>query len=105
MGLLATRTIAGRFDGERRGLEARVLRVLKDEYGVSMADFSAAEKSALAQMGLLILAIPDFGKWTIQERAAVFELGRLKGSLREADYARALAGNKKFFAALAQLAE
>jgi len=105
VGLLATRTIAKRFGGERKGLEARALRALADAYGVSTVNFSSAEKSALAQMGLLILAIPDFGSWTTQERARVFELARLKGSAHEADYARAMAGNGRFFGALTKLAE
>jgi len=96
-GLAATRMIAVEFGGDRHDLEHRVLNRLKQQFGISYQGWSAAEKSWFAQMGLFVLAVPDVNHWPTRDKVALFNLCRLKGSPREADYARAFRENRKFF--------
>lgn len=100
-GMLATRTIATQFAGNRSGLESRVLKDMRRQFGVESQGLTSAERSRIAHMGLFAMAIPDFPRWSPKDRQKVWELGRLKGSAHEADYARALLKNSRFFAALA----
>ena len=87
--LTAARVIRERFGGRRDGLETRILRVLKERLGWQTASFSTHEKAAVAQLGLLALAIEGVEQWPVRERAALLDFCRRKGSVREADYARA----------------
>lgn len=104
-GLLATRVIAQQFAGSRAGLHERVIQVMRQRFGVSAAGLTGGERSRLAQIGLFALAIDDIGRWSAKDRQHLWELGRLKGSAREADYARAFRHNERFFAALERLCE
>ncbi|MBU0509294.1 hypothetical protein KKH27_10705 [bacterium] len=104
VGQLATRVIAETLDGNRRGLEGRVLRLLREKVGLPLDGLTGPERVSVAQMGLLLLSIPGLDKWPKSERERAMELFRLKGSLQEADYARALGGNSRFFDALARQA-
>ncbi len=104
-GLAAAQSIATQFAGERNGLETRVLRVLKERLGWQAAGLTAAEKAAVAQMGLLVLNLKKIDNWPRCELAQLFEFCRLKGSPRETDYARAFATQRRFFTELRQAAE
>jgi hypothetical protein len=99
-GLLAARQIAVRLGGERSGLEARVWRVLKERFGWKSTGLTASEKAAVAQMGLLVLALEGVDRWPQRAQHALMEFCRLKGSPRAADFARAFTKQHPFFTAL-----
>jgi hypothetical protein len=98
VGLSVTRAIAREFGGDRAELEARILKKVQRQLGLSYQGWSAAEKTAFAQMSLFALLQEDSGI-----PSSVVELGRLKGSAREADYARSFRKNRRFFEELARL--
>ncbi|MFZ5433060.1 MAG: hypothetical protein ACOZB3_04720, partial [Calditrichota bacterium] len=99
-GLIAAQRLSSQFAGNRREFEPRVIGVLKDRLNIPVTGLSRAEQASMGQMGLWLLAIPDFDKWPIRDRESTIELCRLKGAAREADYARAMRKNLRFFEAL-----
>jgi hypothetical protein len=104
-GLAAGKVIGDVFEGKREGLEGRILEEMRRRFGVSTEGWTARERTGFAQMGLFALAVPGLEKWPPQERQAVLDLCRLKGSACEADYARAFRRNRKLFAELRKAAE
>ncbi|HEY3293829.1 MAG TPA: hypothetical protein VGL38_00165 [bacterium] len=102
-GLLASRVIAGEFDGERQNLENRILNRMKQQFGFSYQGWTAPEKSRFAQMGLFVLAMPRVNHWTTSEKMTLFDFCRKKGAPREADYARAYRKNRRFFEELQRM--
>ena len=102
-GLAATRVIAQQFGAKRKGLETRVLKTMKDRFGLSFEGWTKDERSRFAQISLIMLAIPGFERWPVAERRKLFALARAKGSLREADYAKLIPENPKFWKAIRRL--
>ena len=102
-GLAATRVIAQQFGAKRKGLETRVLKTMKDRFGLSFEGWTKDERSRFAQISLIMLAIPGFERWPVAERRKLFALARAKGSLREADYAKRIPENPKFWKAIRRL--
>jgi hypothetical protein len=99
-GQLASRVIAEQFSGQRDHLQARVLNALGDRFGFKSDDLTASEQASCAQLGLLLLALPNVAGWPQDDTASVLKLARFKGSAREADYVRLFHKNLKFFAEL-----
>ena len=99
-GFAASRIIASEFGGDRWDLQNQILTRLTKQFGVSFRGWTKTEKSRGAQMGLLVLSQPDVDRLPTRDKITVFELCRLKGSVREADYARAFRTNRKFFDSL-----
>ncbi len=100
-GLLTAQLIANRYGGDREQLTHKILQDLHRAFGIEHARWSAEEKHRAALFGLLAFAIPSFSTWNQAERAAAAELWKLKGSHREADYARAIRHALKFFHTIA----
>jgi hypothetical protein len=87
VGLAVTRSVAGRFGGDRRRAErvcaAEAARLL----GVrSRRGASKGERLAWARWSPLILILPGVHRWPSGDKRALVEIVRAKGGLREADY-------------------
>ncbi len=95
--MLTMQVIARQFNGNREKLIPQVLRELHTRFGLETENWTHHEKNRGALMAILCFAIPDFGKWSESQKKSVFEMCRLKGSHAEADYARGMRGNLKFF--------
>ena len=104
-GLAAGKVMANVFEGKREGLEGKILEEMRRRFGVSTEGWTSSEKTRFAQMGLFVLAVPGLEKWPPQERQAMMDLCRRKGSACEADYARAFRRNRRFFAELRKFVE
>jgi hypothetical protein len=99
-GLLASSVIAEQFGGQRDHLQERVLHALRDRFGFQADNLMATEQASCAQLGLLLLALPNTAGWSKADTASVLKLARAKGSACEADYVRLFHKNLKFFSEL-----
>ena len=100
IGLVATQVISEQFGGRREGLETRVLNEMKRRFGVNYTGWTKDERAAFAQLSLFVLALPKGERWSAKERKELFALCRAKGSVREAEYAKRIPENAKFWKAL-----
>lgn len=73
-------------------------------FGIDQTGWTQNEKTRFAQMIPFLLICPNFEKWPEADRKMALDLCRLKGSAREADYARLMSKAKRFFAELRKAA-
>jgi hypothetical protein len=103
IGMLVPKVIAERYGGDRTDLTRRVLKDLRKLIGATYSGWTKPEKERFAQMGLFMLAIPGIEKWSRRDLDKLIRLARLKGSIREGDYVKAMRHNLKFNEALEKL--
>jgi len=106
IGLLVTRQIADRFNGDRtsasREATRRVARVLRIP---GWRAWPAPQQVAMERMAPILALIPDLDHWTAVEKRALVRVIRAKGAERQAAYIRSLTGHRRLARSLYDLAD
>jgi hypothetical protein len=100
VGLAVQRRMAERFHGDSAQVRRASVMQVSRALGVESARGSALEKKALENYAAVLGLIPDFSRWTAEEKAQLVEIIRAKANSREASYARLLQRHSRLRAAL-----
>ena len=106
IGLLVTRQVADRFNGNRtvaiREATRHVARVLRIP---GWRAWPAPQQFAMERLAPILALIPDLDHWTAAEKRALVRVIRAKGAQRQAAYIRLLTGHTRLARSLYDLAE
>jgi len=105
LGLLVTRHIRERFNGDRAAAVASATRQVTRSLGVpGWRRWPAAERVALERLSPLLALIPDLVRWTPAEKRALVRVVRAKGGPRESYFVRLLREHARLARSLHDLA-
>jgi hypothetical protein len=97
LGLAVNRRMAEQFGGDARTMRERALRAVKRATGFQPAGGAGEGLALVASL------IPDLGRWTPSERAALARVLKAKSSREETRYLREMQKHGRFRAALLEL--
>jgi hypothetical protein len=105
LSLKVTRMIGERFDGDRDRAVSECSAAVARALGCrSWKRWSPAERQWFARLSLVMALIPRLDRWSSQDKRALVEIMRAKGGVREAEYARLVARNRKLRRVLEKVA-
>jgi hypothetical protein len=103
LGFRVNRYMAARFAGDpekmRRALTARLARTL----GVNASGLSQAERAALEDFAAVLALVPDFPRWSADERKKLAVIIHAKAGAEEARYVRLLQSHPRLRSAILRL--
>ena len=103
IGMRVNRKMAREFGGDAsRMREASVKRVTRS-LGVSCDGLTAAERSSMENWSMVLSLIPDFSRWTEQDKRSVLEIIRAQAGVNEMKYLKLTQQHERLRAELLRL--
>lgn len=105
LGMVVTRWIGRKFDGDREAAAAFAARRMRTALGVRGDErWSAPERQAFERLSLLVAMVPDLPGWSARSKRDAVALMRAKGGARERVYAARLRRHAELRAAMDRMA-
>jgi hypothetical protein len=105
LSLAVSRSIADRYEGDRRRALRDATRFVRSALGATgFARWPRGERDAFASLSLVVSLVPDLADWSAGDKAACVDVMRAKGRADDAPYFRALAAHPRLASALTAIA-